>query len=168
MPPAILPAAITAGAGLVGGILGNRASGQAQDKQLAANEEAMAYEQEREAQRRQDWEQAMAQYTAGRNALLQRYGVPVPGMGGGGQFGAPAGPPPGAVPRGPAQYAPPMGAAPGGAPGASVPISAIAPGAVSRGATGRTYSGGMGPQRASRASRGAGLTLGELAMRRRA
>ena len=168
MPAAIIPAAIGGVTSLVGGILGNRASGQAQDKQLAANEEALAYEQEQEARRRQDWEQAMAQYTAGRNQLLARYGVAVPGGG-----GAPQGPP-GAVPRGIAPGGQPMG--PPQFAGAGVPETGYGPRGGGPAILNRAPMPQGGPQmpgvgrgrpvRAARASRGEGLSLGELAMRR--
>lgn len=99
MPPAIAAAGIGAAGSLLGGVLQSRSANKATDAQMEANRQALQYQKQQEAMRRQDWMRAMQAYQAGRQALLQRYGLGglnIPSVtpeGGGGLPG-------GAVPRG--------------------------------------------------------------------
>lgn len=78
MPPAIIPAAIAGGSAVVGGILGNRAQNKATEAQQRASDAALAYQRE-QAQREEAWKQrAYDQWLAGRQALLQRFGISLP------------------------------------------------------------------------------------------
>ena len=83
MPPAVAVAGISAGAGLLGGALQNRAAGQAANHQRAATNTAMA-----EERRRYDLEmaqriQAREQRDGLRRAILARYGINLPHPNGG-------------------------------------------------------------------------------------
>lgn len=74
MPQAVVPAAITAGGALVGGLLQNRSNKSAADAQYRAQQEALALERQKEEARRREyearWEQYQKEYaeTAERNA----------------------------------------------------------------------------------------------------
>lgn len=68
--------------------------------QTSANDAALAYAKEQDAQRRADYERAYAEWQAGRQALLQRYGVSVPEVSGPRLAPSLAGPPTAAAPGG--------------------------------------------------------------------
>jgi hypothetical protein len=86
---------ITGPATIVSGIMQSRASNKATDAQSKSAAETLAFAREQEAQRKAVYEQKMAQYTAMRNTLAQRYGIDI-----GTPPAAPGGPAmPGAVPR---------------------------------------------------------------------
>jgi hypothetical protein len=108
MPAAALPA-ITAVAPLVGtlgaGILGSRSQGKATDASLQAQREALAYEKQKDAERKAEYDKAMKMYQAqmeawqgNRRALARRYGINVPESAAGAGAGS-ASSPGGAVPR---------------------------------------------------------------------
>jgi hypothetical protein len=69
-----IPAAIGAGASLVGGKMGNRSANQAAQAQLTANREALGFERERYGRAMQNYDRDRADWQTGRDALLQRYG----------------------------------------------------------------------------------------------
>jgi len=95
MPPAIIAAGIAAAGTLGGAALSSRGQNKATDAQTKANADTLAYSREQDAQRKAVYEQKMAQYTAMRNTLAQRYGIDI-----GTPPAAPGGPAmPGAVPR---------------------------------------------------------------------
>ena len=90
--PLVGAAAVTGGAGIVGGILQSRsASGAAKIQQQAADQ-ALAFEREREARRRQEYdierqdrerahaarEQALNPYRQSGASVLARYGIQIP------------------------------------------------------------------------------------------
>lgn len=83
---------ITGPATIVSGIMQSRAQNKATDASERSNAAALAFTKEQEAQRKAVYDQRMAQWTASRNALLQRYGIDIapPST-------APAGPAPGPV-----------------------------------------------------------------------
>jgi hypothetical protein len=87
--------AIGGAATLGGAAMGGKAQKEASKAQLQATDKAIAYSREQDAQRKAVYEQKMAQYTAMRNTLAQRYGIDI-----GTPPAAPGGPAmPGAVPR---------------------------------------------------------------------
>lgn len=106
MPPVVAAAAIGGAAALGGSYLQSRASNKATKAQQQANDKALQHAQQQEALRRADYERAYAQWQAGRNQLLQRYGLPIQ------QAQQPYGQPPqtpipgSAVPRGQPPQAP--------------------------------------------------------------
>ena len=75
MPPAIIAAGISAAGALGGAALSSRSANKAADTQVQAGREALAWEKEKEARRRADWEKGMQIWSAGRQALAQRYGL---------------------------------------------------------------------------------------------
>lgn len=99
MPQAVvlaaLPAVVGAGAAIYGAKKQADASKEAVKAQTASSDEALRYAKEQEALRRADYERAYAEWQAGRNALLNRYGVSVPSV----PRAAPPSSAPGAVPR---------------------------------------------------------------------
>lgn len=78
MPQAVLLAAIPAAAAVGGAIVQSRATNKATQASTKSNDAALAYAKEQEAIRRADYERALAEWQAGRQALLSRYGVSVP------------------------------------------------------------------------------------------
>jgi hypothetical protein len=89
MPAAVAVPAIASLAGTAASaIVGHKAQSNAQKSQERANAQALAYQREQDAARRQDYQQAMAVWDANRRALLQRYGVNI----GGAPMGQAAGP----------------------------------------------------------------------------
>lgn len=82
MPQAILIPALTYGlpaaAAVTGAVLQSRATNKATKASTESNDAALAYAKEQEAIRRADYERALAEWQAGRQALLSRYGVSVP------------------------------------------------------------------------------------------
>jgi hypothetical protein len=76
---------------------------------MTANQEALAFEREREATRRAEYDKAYGTWLSGRNTLLQRYGIDIAPPSAPGTEG-PGGPPGMAGGSG-------VGAAPGGMPG---------------------------------------------------
>ena len=100
MPASIVAAPlIGAGASIIGGIMGSRASNKAADAQERSTQQALDYQRGRDAKAEKYFQQQYEQSMAGRRALLKRYGLTVPEW-------DPQGPPPGAVPRGGPQGAP--------------------------------------------------------------
>src|SRR4030042_637527 len=102
MPPAVAVAGIGAAGTLGGAYLQARAQNKATDASERATKEALAFSKERLAGGDADYARKMQAWEAGRNALMQRYGIdiapPMPGGGpGGGMPGG--GGPQGAVPR---------------------------------------------------------------------
>jgi hypothetical protein len=66
----------------VGGQLGGaaiqaRQANKAAEMQLQGNREALAFQREQEAARKAQFDRAYAMWNAGRNALLQRYGIDI-------------------------------------------------------------------------------------------
>lgn len=78
MPPVVVAAGITAAGALGGAALASRSANKASEASTKANDAALAYAKEQEAQRRADYERAYAEWQAGRQALLSRYGISVP------------------------------------------------------------------------------------------
>jgi len=122
MPPAVAAGAAAAApaVGQIGGaIIQSRAQNKATEAQQQSAREALAFSKERLAGGDADYARKMQAWEAGRNALMQRYGIdiapPMPGGGpGGGMPGG--GGPQGAVPReiSPAEIGGPgVGASPG-------------------------------------------------------
>lgn len=138
MPPAVIAAGVGAAGSLLGGVLQNRAQGKATDAQSAATAEALAFQREQAAKAEEAYKQRYLESQAMRKALLDRYGVEVPGLGEAGAMPPGGGGPPGAMPR----------AAMGGGPGGMPPNMAQ---------RGGPPAGGVPPR--------AGLTLGEMAQR---
>lgn len=108
MPPAVAAAGIGAGASVLGGVLGMKGAKSASNASLQAQREALAYEREKEAARKAEYDQAVkrheaqtAAWEANRRGLLGRYGLPM---------GAPMR----NVGLPPQSLAPPMAAAPPG------------------------------------------------------
>jgi len=120
MPQAALGPIIGGVASLGGALLGNRAQKKATEASTQANREALAYQKEQEAARRAQWNQAMQIWDQNRRALLQRYGVEVPGAAGP-AAAAPAGMAPGAVPGGGPMAAGSVGYRPTAGPPAAMP-----------------------------------------------
>lgn len=78
MPWAVAAPAIASLAGTVGGaIMGSRSANKATKAQSDANTQALQFQREQEAARRQDYQRAMQAYEVNRNALLKRYGIDV-------------------------------------------------------------------------------------------
>lgn len=82
---AVVPAAITAGAGLVSSIIGSKASSNATKAQSTANAAALDYTKQKDAQTRADYERAYNEYLndranweQGRAQLFERYGLQAP------------------------------------------------------------------------------------------
>jgi hypothetical protein len=73
-----VPAAIGAGAQLVGGKMGSRSADKAQQAQTQANREALGFQRGVYNQALEDYNRRNQQWEAGRAALLQRYGIDVP------------------------------------------------------------------------------------------
>ena len=123
MPPAIIAAGIGAAGALGGAALSSRSANKAADTQAQAGREALQWEKEKEAQRRQDWEKGMAIWNAGRQALAQRYGLDLGSVLPSSAAGAP--PAGAAVPPGVAQRPAPVniaGVMPGGGGAAPAPV----------------------------------------------
>ena len=128
MPPAIIAAAIPAVATLGAAALGSRSQGKATDAQSRATAEALAFQKQQEASRRQEYDKAMTQYeakwgawNASRNALLQRYGIDIGSSAPSPAVSASTGPRP---PGGPATGQPagmPQPGGPGGMPPGAQP-----------------------------------------------
>lgn len=74
----LIGAGIAAGTQVYGAQKASQASKEATKAQTASSDEALRYAREQEAIRRADYERALAEWQAGRNTLLQRYGVSVP------------------------------------------------------------------------------------------
>lgn len=116
MPAAVVaPAAISAAGSLISGIMGSRAQGKATQAQQQANAQALAFEREKYANQRSDYQSAMDAYKqqwlagqARKDALLSRYGFDTGGMPSGMSSSAPRAAAPAA---GPAMGAPSMAAA---------------------------------------------------------
>jgi hypothetical protein len=136
MPAAIAAPAIGAAGSLAAGVLGSRAQSKATDASLQAQREALAYEKQKDAERKAEYDKAMKMYQAqmeawqgNRRALARRYGInvpepsPMPGPGPGGPM------PGGAVPRGiaPRRSALTLGAIAGQAPPQEAPMMPQAP-----------------------------------------
>jgi hypothetical protein len=68
---------ITGPATIVSGIMQSKAQNKATDAQSKSAAETLAFAREQEAQRKAVYEQKMAQYTAMRNTLAQRYGIDI-------------------------------------------------------------------------------------------
>lgn len=84
MPPVAIAAGIAGAFALGGAALQSRSQGKATDAQSKATAEALAFQKQQEATRRQEYDKAMTQYeakwgawNASRNALLQRYGIDI-------------------------------------------------------------------------------------------
>lgn len=103
---------ISGPASIISGVMQSRSQNKATEAQSKATAAALAYEKEKDALRRSQYEQAWNTWNASRNALLQRYGISLPNQ----PTSAFGTPPPGqgnAVPR-PVQAGPT--AAPAGQP----------------------------------------------------
>ena len=86
--------------------MGSRGESKALDAQERARQEAMAWEQEQARRAEEMYRQRYGQWMAGRNALLQRYGISLPEAAG---MGGPPQGAPGAIPRpGMMRQGPPM------------------------------------------------------------
>jgi hypothetical protein len=82
MPAAIVaPAAIGAAGQLGGALLGSRSAGKAADQQMRANREALAWEKQRYGAALNPYNRDRQLWEQGRNALLSRYGISIPGYG---------------------------------------------------------------------------------------
>lgn len=73
----VAPAAIGAAGSIIAGGKGAKGAKEAAEVQLKGTREALALERAKEQQRQQNYEQAMAIWSAGRKALLERYGLPL-------------------------------------------------------------------------------------------
>jgi FtsZ-binding cell division protein ZapB len=90
----IIGPAIGAVGSLAGGIIGNKAQKNATNASLQAQREALAYEKEKDAQRKAEYDKAVEVYKqqqdawqANRRAILGRYGVHLPDQAPGGMVG---------------------------------------------------------------------------------
>jgi len=82
--------------GLGGAALGAGSQNKATEQQAAATQAALDFQREQAAKAEEAYRQRFMEHQAMRAALLQRYGIDVPGLG---DVGPPPGGPPGAVPR---------------------------------------------------------------------
>lgn len=145
MPPVVIAAGIGAAGALGGAALSSRASGKASESQERSTSEALAFEREQAKRAEAAYQQQWMERQAMRSALLKRYGIDVPEL-----SSMPA----------PGQTQPqrPFGGLRQGHPG--LEQDPAAPGAAPVGGPPQgAPPGGMPP-------RGAGLSLGEMAMKR--
>ncbi len=91
---------IEAPAQLAGAAMGGKAQKKAAQMQQQSTREALAFEKEKEARRQADYDKAYGIWQAGRQALAQRYGLPIEAVGLGGPPAAGGAAPGGAAQRG--------------------------------------------------------------------